>query len=185
MRFKHKFFALLAACLALVWPGSGMAANVFGVLIAGDAKPAEQRQLHFENRISQTSILVQTARDGSFATELPPGTYDLRREDGTVVVSGIEVHHLGMDLGPIPEPSSADASMALQEIFNQEVLKTTLINSPAPSTANLPDVASGELTKGFVARSPAEASAARSDRVSPKATFSPLRKSSLKDLTLP
>ena len=52
-------------------------------------KPLSDHQLHFENRISGDMYLTRTGDDGSFASDLPPGIYDLRAERGLVVRPGI------------------------------------------------------------------------------------------------
>ena len=67
------------------------AAVVSGIYTSPAGKPLPDHQLHFENRISGDMYLTRTGDDGSFASDLPPGTYDLRAERGLVVRPGIRV----------------------------------------------------------------------------------------------
>jgi len=131
----RRFIALIVAVLAI----SGVAATaqatvVSGILVAPDGRPISDRQVHFENRITRVLYLMRTDSDGKFAADLPPGTYDLRRAKGPIIRAGIKVENVNDDLGKVAE-SSVDFWSSL---FELEALAERIVNSPAPSTANLP-----------------------------------------------
>src|SRR5271155_1935485 len=110
------------------------AALVSGILTTADGRPAADRQLHFENRITGILYLVRTDPDGKFAADLPPGIYDLRRERGPIIRAGIGVDDTSGDLGKVSETSADFWS----HLFEFESLGERIVDSPAPATANLP-----------------------------------------------
>jgi hypothetical protein len=113
---------------------AAQAAVVSGILTAPDGRPASDRQIHFENRITKVLFLMRTDSDGKFAADLPPGTYDLRREKGPIIRAGIKVDDVNDDLGKVAETTVDFWSY----LFELEALGERVVNSPAPATANLP-----------------------------------------------
>ena len=93
-------FAAVALSVAI---GAGLAAgariagaaNVSGTMSYRDGSPADKRELHYENRVTNDIFVAPTKPDGSFTADLPPGLYDLRAERGVVLASKIRVDTRG------------------------------------------------------------------------------------------
>jgi hypothetical protein len=98
-----------------------------------DGKPAERRQLHYENRVTSDMYVAPTKPDGSFTADLPPGWYDLRAERGVVIASKIRVDKEDVNVGHVVEPAPLD----LRRAFEHEGVADTIVYSPAPATANV------------------------------------------------
>jgi hypothetical protein len=109
------------------------AANVSGTMSYRDGKPADRRQLHYENRVTSDIFVAPTKPDGSFTADLPPGFYDLRAERGVVLVSKIRVDNEDLNVGHVVEPPMLD----VRRPFEHEGVADTIVDSPAPATANL------------------------------------------------
>jgi hypothetical protein len=110
-----------------------VAANASGTMSYRDGKPAERRQLHYENRITNDIYVAPTKPDGSFAADLPPGWYDLRAERGVILASKIRVDKGDVNVGHVVEPAPLD----LRRLFEHEGVADTIVFSPAPATANV------------------------------------------------
>jgi hypothetical protein len=131
-------FAAVALSVAVAAGlASGMriasAANVSGLMSYRDGKPAERRQLHYENRITSDIFVAPTKPDGSFTADLPPGFYDLRAERGVVLASRIRVDNEDINLGHVVEPPMLD----VRRPFEHEGVADTIVDSPAPATSNV------------------------------------------------
>ncbi len=109
------------------------AANVSGSMMYRDGKPADKRQLHYENRVTGDIYVAPTKPDGSFTADLPPGVYDLRAERGVILASNIRVDTADVDIGHVVEPAPLD----LRRPFERQGVAETLVDSPAPATANV------------------------------------------------
>jgi len=109
------------------------AANVSGVMFYRDGKPADRRQLHYENRVTSDIFVAPTKPDGSFTADLPPGFYDLRAERGVVLASKIRVDNEDVNVGHVIEPAPLD----VRRPFQHEGVAETILDSPAPATANI------------------------------------------------
>jgi hypothetical protein len=110
------------------------AAIVSGVYTnRGDGKPLADHQLHFENRVSGDIFLARTGSDGSFASELPPGTYDLRAEHGLIVKSKLVVNADDLNVGRITDGAPLD----IRRPFQREGIGPALLDPQAPATAHL------------------------------------------------
>ncbi|HKV54209.1 MAG TPA: hypothetical protein VJN94_06150 [Candidatus Binataceae bacterium] len=111
-----------------------LAARVSGVLTGYETStPLVSRDLHFENNVTGDVFLSPTHNDGSFAASLPPGDYSLRSETGAILVRSIPVER-GRDqigLGTVSEL----APYAPQRLWQYQAIATSLLTSPAPSTA--------------------------------------------------
>ena len=109
------------------------AANVSGLMSYRDGKPADKRQLHYENRVTSDIYVAPTNPDGSFTADLPPGFYDLRAERGLVLASKIRVDNKDLNIGHVVEPAPLD----VRRPFEREGVAESLVESPAPATANV------------------------------------------------
>ena len=110
------------------------AAMVSGVYTTrGDGKPLADHQLHFENRVSGDIFLARTASDGSFASDLPPGIYDLRAEHGLIVKSKVVVNADDLNVGRITDGAPLD----VRRPFEREGIGPALLDTEAPATAHL------------------------------------------------
>ncbi len=118
------------------------AANVSGVMSYRDGKPAERRQLHYENRVTNDIFVAPTKPDGSFTADLPPGLYDLRAERGVILASKIRVDTADVNVGHVVEPAPLD----VRRPFEHEGVADALVDSPAPATSN---VTSGRAIAGM------------------------------------
>jgi hypothetical protein len=140
-------FAGLALSLAVAAGiGAGAkiagAANVSGVMTYRNGKPADRRQLHYENRVTNDIFVAPTKPDGSFTADLPPGFYDLRAERGVILASKIRVDTADVNVGHVVEPAPLD----VRRPFEHEGVAEALVDSPAPATSN---VTSGRAIAGF------------------------------------
>ncbi len=136
MRAKLKLSGLLALSMlagaAIAIPGAN-AAVVTGSFVYRGGTPANQRQLHFENRISQDMYIAPTGNDGTFAVDLPPGIYDLRAERGVILKSRVVVDDQPINVGQSVEPAPLD----VRRPFEHEGVAEALVQTEAPATANL------------------------------------------------
>jgi hypothetical protein len=131
-------FAAIALSVAI---GAGLAAgariagaaNVSGTMSYRNGSPADKRELHYENRVTNDIFVAPTKPDGSFTADLPPGLYDLRAERGVVLFSGIRVDTADVNIGHVVEPAPLD----VRRVFERQGVAETLVESPAPATANL------------------------------------------------
>jgi hypothetical protein len=106
---------------------------VSGKLLTYEGQPAANQPIHFENLVSGDLFLAQTGQDGSFSFPLPPGEYDLRVEQGPIVVNFIDVYtqEEAVTVGTVSEPPK------IQYWLQAEGLAAALIWSPAPITSNV------------------------------------------------
>jgi hypothetical protein len=149
--------AALAAALIL-FAAHAEAAMVSGVYTSFAGKPLADHQLHFENRISGDIYLTHTGDDGSFASDLPPGTYDLRAERGLVVRPGIRVDGPEeQNVGRVSDGAPFD----VRRPFEREGINRPLLETEAPATAHL--------EKQHLAPAPASSAAEPSSVASPNA----------------
>jgi hypothetical protein len=127
--------ALSVAVGAGVAAGTRMAgaANVSGMMSYRDGKPAERRQLHYENEVTSDIFVAPTKPDGSFTADLPPGFYDLRAERGLVLIGRIRVDSDDINVGHVLEPAPLD----VRRPFEREGVAETVVESPAPATSNV------------------------------------------------
>jgi hypothetical protein len=111
------------------------AAMVSGTYTSPAGQPLADHQLHFENRVSGDMFLVRTGSDGAFASDLPPGTYDLRAERGLVVRPGIRVDKpdANLNVGRVSEGAPYD----VRRPFERQGIGPALLDSEAPATAHL------------------------------------------------
>lgn len=126
------FSATIAAAIVLL-AARADAAMVSGVYTNSSGNPLTDHQLHFENRISGDMFLVRSAGDGSFSSDLPPGTYDLRGERGMVLSKEIRVTGAPLNLGRVSEKAALD----LRRPLEREGIGPSLIDTSAPATAHL------------------------------------------------
>jgi hypothetical protein len=147
---------VIAAIAASLFIGTARAdaAMVSGIYAGARGTPSAGHQLHFENRISGDIFITHTGSDGSFSTDLPPGTYDLRAEHGLVVKSKIKVSTAAMDLGHVGSGKPIDMLLLP---FERQGVAPTIINSEAPATAHLTSTsnAAGSSMDGASAQSSA------------------------------
>ncbi len=137
MRAKLKTSGLLAlsilAAAAIAVPGA-KAAVVTGSFVYRGGRPANQRQLHFENRVSHDMFIAPTGNDGNYSVDLPPGVYDLRAERGLILKSGIVVAgDEAINVGQAVEPAPLD----VRRPFEREGVGEAIVQTEAPATANL------------------------------------------------
>ncbi len=114
-------------------PRAAAAAIVSGNFVYQNSKPAEHRQLHFENRATGDMFIAPTDDSGNFSVDLPPGLYDLRAERGVILKYRVNVENEPLEIGRVVEPVPLD----VHRIFQHESVGEDLVKSPAPSTANL------------------------------------------------
>jgi hypothetical protein len=126
-----------AMALVLAAPAAAIdfsSAHVSGNFVYQDGKPADNRQLHFQNRASGDMIVAATDNNGDFAAYLPPGLYDLRAERGVILKPKILV--VGNDdfnIGRVVEPAPLDVLRP----FERQGVAEMVVQSPAPATANM------------------------------------------------
>jgi hypothetical protein len=148
LRFCHaaRFAGLALSFAVAAGIGAGAkiagAANVSGVMSYRDGKPADRRQLHYENRVTNDIFVAPTKPDGSFTADLPPGVYDLRAERGVILASKIRVDTADVNVGHVVEPAPLD----VRRPFEHEGVAEAIVDSPAPATSNL---TSGRAIAGF------------------------------------
>jgi hypothetical protein len=125
--------ALAALISIFARPPVAAAIVVSGSMVYQNSKPAEHRQLHFENRATGDMFIAPTDDTGNFSVDLPPGLYDLRAERGVILKYRVNVEQDPVDIGRVVEPVPLD----VHRIFQHESVGEEIVNSPAPSTANL------------------------------------------------
>lgn len=109
------------------------AAIVSGLMSYRDGRPADKRQLHYENLVTSDIYVAPTEPDGTFKADLPPGIYDLRAERGLILASGIRVDAADVNIGHVVEPAPLDVLRP----FEREGVAEAIVDSPAPATANI------------------------------------------------
>jgi len=123
--------------LALAAPAAAAqfsSAQVSGNFVYRDGTPADNRQLHFQNRASGDMFVAPTDNHGDFATFLPPGIYDLRAERGVVLKAKIlVVGNTDFNIGRVEEPAPLD----VRRPFERQGVAEAVVQSPAPATANM------------------------------------------------
>jgi hypothetical protein len=102
-----------------------------GRLLTHQGQPAAGQQIHFENRVNGDAFLTKTRGDGSFSLALAPGAYDLRDEDGPIIVRYIDVRDQDINLGTVSEPGP------LAQLLESERIAPALIQSPASVTSDV------------------------------------------------
>jgi hypothetical protein len=133
-RFVRVPFALAIALVsALATAPAAAAAVVSGNFAYQDGKPAANRQLHFENRITGDMFIAATSSNGSFSADLPPGVYDLRAERGVILKPHIIVGSSNENVGRAVEPAPLD----YHRPFEHEGIGEAMVESSAPGTANV------------------------------------------------
>ena len=133
------------------------AAIVSGVYTSSGGAALADRQLHFENRVSGDIYLARTGADGSFASDLPPGIYDLRAERGLVVKSGVVIDGTAveMNIGRIREGAPLD----VRRPFEREGVGPSIVDTGAPATAHLDNAPAPVTPAPYAASAPAPAAA--------------------------
>src|SRR5271155_4244030 len=106
---------------------------VSGKLLTYEGQPAANQPIHFENIVSGDLFLAQTGQDGIFSFPVPPGEYDLRVEQGPIVVNFIDadIEAEAVTLGTVSEPPK------IQYWLQAEGLAAAMLWSPAPITSNV------------------------------------------------
>jgi len=128
------FGCMLAAAMAVpVAAEQYSSALVSGNFVYGDGTPADNRQLHFQNRASGDMFVAATDSKGDFAAHLPPGTYDLRAERGVILKRKIVVGTGDVGVGRIVEPPPLD----LHRPFQHQGVAEAIVQTDAPATANM------------------------------------------------
>ena len=127
--------AIVVAVAGAIAAGARIAgaASVSGSMFYRSGKPADRRQLHFENQVTSDIYVAPTKPDGTFTADLPPGIYDLRAERGVVLASRIRVDTADIDIGHVVEPAPLD----VRRPFEHEGVAEAIVESAAPATANL------------------------------------------------
>ena len=133
LRFAAVALSVAVGAGIAAGPRIAGAANVSGLMSYRNGKPAGQRWLHYENRVTSDIYIAPTKPDGSFTADLPPGLYDLRAERGVILVGKIRVDAADLNIGRVVEPAPLD----IRRPFENEAVAEALVESPAPSTANL------------------------------------------------
>ncbi|HUO05905.1 MAG TPA: hypothetical protein VMU16_11980 [Candidatus Binataceae bacterium] len=135
LKKKGSFIAavsIAAAGLAMV-AGLAGAAVISGSMVYRDGKPADRRQLHFENQVTEDMYVAPTKSDGAFEADLPPGLYDLRAERGAILKGDIQVRAADQNVGQVVEPLMLDPRRA----FQHEGIADTILDFAAPATASM------------------------------------------------
>jgi len=132
---SRRALAAIATVLTLLVAAlPARAAHVNGTFTGYEtAAPLANRYLHFENRATRDIYMTPTAADGSFAADLPPGTYRLREEHGAIIARAITVSVADVPLGNVSEL----APLAPSRIWDLQSLAPAQLVSAAPSTANI------------------------------------------------
>jgi hypothetical protein len=125
--------SVLSVSALLIGASIAGAAIVNGSMSYRSGKPADKRQLHFENRATGDMYVAPTEPDGTFTVDLPPGFYDLRAERGVILKRRIRVDYSDVNVGHVIEPAPLD----VHRPFQHEGVADAVVVSPAPSTANL------------------------------------------------
>jgi len=129
------------------------AAIVSGTMSYRDGKVATKRQLHYEDRTTGDIYVAPTNPDGSFSADLPPGTYDLRAERGVILAYRIRVGDQDLNIGHVVEPAPLD----MLRPFQREGVAESIVENPAPATANLAGRAVEAMKYGHEAVAPLSA----------------------------
>lgn len=108
-------------------------ARVTGSFVYRDGTPADNRQLHFQNRATQDLFVAPTDSKGEFEAHLPPGIYDLRAERGVILKRKIIVGSTDMSVGRVVEPAPLD----VHRPFQRQGVAEAIVDTPAPATANM------------------------------------------------
>ena len=152
---KLRFAAIALSIAAAAGLAAGAqiagAANVSGLMSYRDGSPGARRWLHYENRVTNDIYIAPTTPDGSFTADLPPGLYDLRAERGVILADKIRVDAEDVNIGHVVEPAPLD----VRRPFESEGVGEALVESPAPSTANL----GGRASRGDDVRTRSDGSA--------------------------
>ena len=125
--------SILLSAATLAGSRTAGAANVSGIMSYRNGSAANRRQLHFEDETTGDIYVAPTTPDGSFTADLPPGTYDLRAERGVIIRYDIRVDKEDVNIGHVVEPPMFD----VWRPFQHEGVAETVVDNPAPSTANL------------------------------------------------
>ena len=141
--------AAIAGALVLL-SARADAAMVSGVYTSRGGKPLADHQLHFENRIAGDMYLTRTGYDGSFSSDLPPGTYDLRAERGLIVRPGIRVERADLNLGRVADGAPYD----VRRPFERQGIGPALVETEAPATAHLEKKAAMAVPSGSPSHAP-------------------------------
>ena len=131
-------------------PHWALAVVVSGNFVYQNSKPAEHRQLHFENRATGDMYIAPTDDSGNFSVDLPPGLYDLRAERGVILKYRVKIEQEPLNVGRVVEPVPLD----VHRIFQHETVGEDIVKSPAPSTANLSGRPLEAMRYGHVAAEP-------------------------------
>lgn len=125
-------FALALALPAMAEQFSS--AKISGSFFYRDGTPADNRQLHFQNRASNDMFVAATDSQGEFSAHLPPGIYDLRAERGVVLKAKIlVVGNNDFSIGRVVEPAPLD----VRKPFERQSLAEAIVQTAAPATANM------------------------------------------------
>ncbi len=118
----------------LLCPMRAEAALVTGVYSSYAGAPLADHQLHFDNLVSGDIFLARTGSDGSFSTDLPPGSYDLRGEHGAVLLSKIVVGEGDVNVGKVHSGKPFDM---IWLPFERQGVAPALVGTEAPATAHV------------------------------------------------
>jgi len=110
------------------------AASVSGVYTSYAGAPLAGHQLHFDNLVSGDIFLARTGSDGSFSTDLPPGSYDLRAEHGAVVVRSISVGDGDLSMSKV---HGGEPFEMIWLPFERQGIAPALVGTEAPATAHV------------------------------------------------
>ncbi len=150
MRAMKTIEAFILGCtiaLALAAPTAAeqfSSARVSGSFAYRNGAPADNRQLHFQNRASNDMFVAATDNEGAFSAYLPPGIYDLRAERGVILKRKIIVGKSDINVGRVVELPPLD----LHRPFQRQSIAESIVESPAPATANMKGRPMESLTKG-------------------------------------
>ncbi len=133
MRSRIALAAIAAAIALIAAAHPARAAVISGTFTYDDGTPAKRRQLHFENSATGDMYIAPTDPNGVFSADLPPGLYDLRAERGVILKASITVGDSDLNVGKVVEPAPLD----LRRPFQHQGVAEAIVQSPAPSTANL------------------------------------------------
>jgi hypothetical protein len=151
MRATAAIKSFLFGCLVTVLlAGTAAAMQFSSARVSGDfvykgGAPADNRQLHFQNRASGDMFVAPTNTKGEFSAYLPPGLYDLRAERGVILKAKILV--VGNDdfsIGTVEEPAPLD----VRKPFERQSIVPPIVQSAAPGTANMAGRPMESFTKG-------------------------------------
>ena len=135
-RCRFRPVTLTLVCALTMIPlrtAPAQAAQVHGTFVAYEGGPQAGRSLHFQDEITRDCYMLRTAPDGSFATRLPPGVYDLRAERGAILARAVSVGTADVGLGTVSDL----APYAPSRLWDLQSIAPSILSSPAPSTAHL------------------------------------------------